>query len=90
MRTVLNALVKCLFNIIYIAGHFCLNLYKKTRKKDTVDGEVSKSINEPSKAEGEGEEGTGHQLTNDPRVSLLGPLPHYYAGSKKTSKPKYV
>ena len=94
MRTVLNALVKCLFSIGYIAVHFCCNIVVKMKRETSTKQAKNTSVNEIHKS-GEVEDGTP-PVTSDPRVSLLGPLPHYYTTStdsrtnSKTSKTKYI
>lgn len=92
MRTVLNALVKCIFSIIFIAVHFVFKVLKadsSTQDKETI------SINQVHESEEDGPENTPTPptVTADPRVSLLGPLPHYYGSTtvpKANSKSKYV
>ena len=88
MRTVLNALVKCLFSIGFIAVHFCHRIVVSKIRKSEVNKDVEKiSVNNP-----EEEKDQIPPVTSDPRVSLLGPLPHYYGSSSKTesTKTKYV
>lgn len=85
MRTVLNALVKCLFSIGYVAVHF---VFKTIIKKPTVREPERISVNDAHESEDVDEKTP--ILTSDPRVSLLGPLPHYFSSSRETSKTKYV
>lgn len=93
MRTVLNALVKCVFSIIFIGVHFVFKVLKadsSTQDKETI------SINQKvPESEEDGPETTPMPpiVTADPHVSLLGPLPHYYGSTtvpKANSKSKYV
>ena len=90
MRTVLNALVKCLFSIGFIAVHFSYNILKSKR---VVEETVHTSVNDIHKSEEE-DDGQSSLVTADPRVSLLGPLPHCFSNSSNSktssSKTKYV
>lgn len=93
MRTVLNALVKCLFSIGFIAVHFCCNIvFKISNRHEVIKDPEHASVNDVPDS-GENDEHT--PVTADPRVSLLGPLPHYF-GYKSTdskanpSKTKYI
>ena len=86
MRTVLNALVKCLFSIGYVAVHF---MFKAVAKKQTMREPEAISVNDAHETDSV-EERTPLVAT-DPRVSLLGPLPHYFSSSsREPSKTKYV
>lgn len=75
MRTVLNALVKCLYNIIYIALHFSVKVVHtyilKTSERDVETASVN---DDPTKSNPDDE--AKPILSTDPRVSLLGPLPY--------------
>ena len=72
MRTVLNALVKCLFNIGFITIHFVV--VKVLNKNRTAEEDKEPfSVNEAQEAN------VDQRIappSSDPRVSLLGPLPH--------------
>lgn len=85
MRTVLNALVKCLFSIGYVAVHF---LFKTMKSKPTRREPERVSVNDVPETK-DLEERTP-LTSSDPRVSLLGPLPHYFSSSRKASTTKYV
>ena len=92
MRTVLNALVKCIFSIIFIAVHFIFKILKVDSRSHTKDKETI-SINQKVPESEEDESDIPPPVTGDARVSLLGPLPHYYGSTtvpKANSKSKYV
>ena len=80
MRTVLNALVKCLFSIGFVAIHVLLRFSE--RKQDPEKGKEAVSVNEAP--DGRETSETTFPVTSDPRVSLLGPLPYY--GNKTRTK----
>lgn len=94
MRTVLNALVKCLFSIGFIAVHSCRKVILVMKTKHSVEDAEATSVNDDADKSRESEPFiTPPPVTSDPRVSLLGPLPHYYSGYRtdsKTSKTKYI
>ncbi len=70
MRTVLNALVKCLYNIMYIAVHCCWRVLKKKPSPENT------TINNYVDGHANGNSEVKVSLETDPRVSLLGPLPY--------------
>ena len=82
MRTVLNALVKCLYNILYIALHFCYNVLKHHALKKPYSPE-STTVNHGDIANPNVDPEAKPVLTTDPRVSLLGPLPHFKLNKHK-------
>ena len=77
MRTALNAIVKCIFSIGFITVHFCSkNLFGVSNSAPTNDIETA-TINDDGSVE--------EDLKNfDPKVSLLGPLPHYSANDRNS------
>lgn len=85
MRTVLNALVKCLFSICFVAFHFVVKVVKS---QPAVRDTERISLNDEHRDAGYEELRTPPVGTSDPQVSLLGPLPHYFAGTASNSKPK--
>lgn len=88
MRTVLNALVKCVFSILYIALHYCISCVPKLHKS-TGEFEKNASINENDTVDAGQQDLEKPQICTDPRVSLLGPLPpYYYSTPKNTNKNK--
>lgn len=91
MRTVLNAMVKCLFSIVFITIHFIKSKVVKKKWDDVKDAE-SASVNVDVHESSEDTATSGLQVSSDPRVSLLGPLPQYFNGTtaKGKSKSKYI
>ena len=90
MRTVLNALVKCLFSILFVVTHFVFKIMKKNSYeiKDPESPSVNHDLQESTTQNTNS--GTA-PVSSDPRVSLLGPLPHYYSStSTSKNKSKYV
>lgn len=92
MRTVLNAMVKCLFSILFVTIHFVIKVVKKD-SYERIDPE-SVSVNNDLRESSEDTESAALAASSDPRVSLLGPLPHYYSGvsnkSSASKKSKYI
>jgi len=74
-RTVLNALVKCLYNIMFIAVHFCWTLVRSHIKKKPFSPETT-TVNDGDLPPPSGLTQSKTVSMTDPRVSLLGPLPY--------------
>lgn len=75
MRTILNALVKCLYNILYIALHCCWKMVQQHVMKKSLSPETT-TVNNGNLAHPSGDAEARPIIVSDPRVSVLGPLPY--------------
>ncbi len=84
LRTVLNALVKCIFNIGYIGVHCCYDSIRFIKGDHVIHSNKDRT----SANEVDVEETQPLVVSHDPRLSLLGPLPHLYSSQRNKGKNK--